>query len=103
MFTHYGVELWVPEVGGKVDPGSDAHDLLMQLYGGMSKGERSRIKVRVKSAMEAQAKHEGRFLAAGRRTASCWPTPGRTPTRLRTRTVSGSVGWKSIRLPLLSS
>ena len=29
LFTHYGVELWVPEVGGKVDPGSDAHDLLM--------------------------------------------------------------------------
>ena len=62
LFTHYGVELWVPEVGGKVDPGSDAHDLLMQLYGGMSKGERNRIKVRVRSAMTAQAKHEGRFL-----------------------------------------
>ena len=34
-FIHYGVELWVPEVGGKVDPGSDAHDLVMSLYGGM--------------------------------------------------------------------
>ena len=62
VFVHYGVELWVPEVGGKVDPGSDAHDLVMSLYGGMSKGERNRIKVRVRSAMEAQAKHEGRFL-----------------------------------------
>lgn len=29
---------------------------------GMSKGERNRIKVRVRSAMAAQAKHEGRFL-----------------------------------------
>ena len=28
----------------------------------MSKGERNRIKVRVRSAMTAQAKHEGRFL-----------------------------------------
>lgn len=62
VFVHYGVELWVPEVGGRVDPGSDAHDLVMSLYGGMSKGERNRIKVRVRSAMEAQAKHEGRFL-----------------------------------------
>jgi site-specific DNA recombinase len=62
VFVHYGVELWVPEVGGRVDPGSDAHDLVMSLYGGMSKGERNRIKVRVRSAMAAQAHHEGRFL-----------------------------------------
>ena len=62
VFVHYGIELWVPEIGGKVDPGSDAHDLVMSLYGGMSKGERNRIKVRVRSAMAAQAQHEGRFL-----------------------------------------
>ena len=62
VFTHYNVELWVPEVGGRVDPGSDAHDLVMSLYGGMSKGERNRIKVRVRSAMGAQAQTEGRFL-----------------------------------------
>ncbi|GIH05304.1 hypothetical protein Rhe02_33710 [Rhizocola hellebori] len=30
-----------------MDPGSDAHDLVMALYGGMSKGERNRIKIRV--------------------------------------------------------
>lgn len=62
VFIHYGVELWVPEVGGKVDPGSDAHDMVMSLYGGMSKGERNRIKVRVRSAMASQAATEGRFL-----------------------------------------
>jgi site-specific DNA recombinase len=62
VFVHYGIELWVPEVGGRVDPGSDAHDLVMSLYGGMSKGERNRIKVRVRSAMAAQAQHEGRYL-----------------------------------------
>ena len=62
VFVHYGVELWVPEVGGAVDPGSDAHDLVMSLYGGMSKGERNRIKTRVRSAMAAQAAIEGRFL-----------------------------------------
>ena len=62
VFVHYGVALWVPEVGGAVDPGSDAHDLVMSLYGGMSKGERNRIKVRVKTAMSAQAAGEGRFL-----------------------------------------
>jgi site-specific DNA recombinase len=62
VFVHYGVELWVPEVGGKVEPDSDAHDLVMSLYGGMSKGERNRIKIRVRTAMAAQAQQEGRFL-----------------------------------------
>ena len=62
VFEHYGVELWVPEVGGPVDPGSEAHDLVMTLFGGMSKGERSRIRTRVRSAMAAQAATEGRFL-----------------------------------------
>jgi len=62
LFVHYGVELWVPEVGGAIDPGSDAHDLVMALYGGMSKGERSRIKIRVRAAMASQAATEGRFL-----------------------------------------
>ncbi|WP_305788370.1 recombinase family protein [Symbioplanes lichenis] len=62
VFVHYGVSLWVPEIGGAIDPGSDAHDLVMALYGGMSKGERNRIKVRVRSAMKAQTELEGRYL-----------------------------------------
>lgn len=62
VFVHYGIGLWVPEVGGAIDPGSDAHDLVMSLYGGMSKGERNRIKTRVRSAMASQAAVEGRFL-----------------------------------------
>lgn len=62
VFCHDGVELWVPEVGGHVDPGSDAHDLVMSLYGGMSKGERNRIKIRVRTSMAAQAAQEGRYL-----------------------------------------
>lgn len=61
VFTHYGVELWVPEVGGAVDPGSDAHEIVMSLYGGMSKGERNRIKTRVRSSMQAQVVLDGRY------------------------------------------
>jgi site-specific DNA recombinase len=61
VFVHYGVELWVPEVGGAIDPGSDAHEIVMSLYGGMSKGERNRIKTRVRSSMEAQVVLQGRF------------------------------------------
>jgi site-specific DNA recombinase len=62
LFEHYGVPLWVPEVGGPIDPNNEAHDLVMSVFGGMSKGERNRIKIRVRSAMAAQAEIEGRFL-----------------------------------------
>ncbi|MGH8936363.1 MAG: recombinase family protein [Acidimicrobiia bacterium] len=79
VLVHYGVELWVPEVGGPVDPGSDAHEIVMSLYGGMSKGERNRIKTRVRTAMAAQAAIEGRFLGGrppyGYRLANAGPHP----------------------------
>lgn len=79
LFEHYGVTLWVPEVGGPIDPGSDAHDLVMALYGGMSKGERNRIKIRVRAAMAAQASTEGRYLGGrppyGYRLADAGPHP----------------------------
>ena len=79
VFTHYGVELWVPEVGGPVDPDSEAHDLIMSVFGGLSKGERNRIKLRVRAAMSAQAALEGRFLGGrppyGYRIADAGPHP----------------------------
>jgi site-specific DNA recombinase len=37
------VELWVPEIGGAVDADSEAHDLVMSLFGGLSKAERRRV------------------------------------------------------------
>lgn len=79
VFSHYGVQLWVPEVGGAVDPGSEAHDLVVMLFGGMSKGERMRIKTRVRTAMSAQAAMQGRFLGGrppyGYRLADVGPHP----------------------------
>ncbi len=61
QLAHYGVQLWVPEVGGPVDPDSEAHDLLMSMFGGLSKAERNRLRVRVRSSMKAMAP-EGRYL-----------------------------------------
>jgi site-specific DNA recombinase len=89
LFEHYGVELWVPEVGGRVDPGSEAHDMVMTLFGGMSKGERSRIRTRVRNAMAAQAATQGRFLGGrppyGYRLtdAGPHPTPGKAALGIR--------------------
>ena len=31
LFEHYGVPLWVPEVGGPIDPRNEAHDLVMSV------------------------------------------------------------------------
>jgi DNA invertase Pin-like site-specific DNA recombinase len=62
LFVHYGVELWVPEIGGPIDPRSDVHDLIMTIFGGMSKGERNRIRIRVSSSMTTQARNGSRFL-----------------------------------------
>lgn len=62
IFNHYGVPLWVPEVGGPIDPTNEAHELIMMMFGGVSKGERNRIKIRVRTAMSALAEIEGRYL-----------------------------------------
>ncbi|MEV4656439.1 recombinase family protein [Micromonospora sp. NPDC049301] len=62
LFAHYGVELWVPEIGGPIDPDNEAHELVMSVFGGMSKGERNRRKLRVRTAMAAQTLLEGRYL-----------------------------------------
>jgi hypothetical protein len=74
----------------------------MSLYGGMSKGERNRIKIRVRSAMAAQAATEGRFLGGrppyGYRLVDlgAHPSPGRPPP------VSGRTAWKPTPAPLRS-
>jgi hypothetical protein len=44
QLAHWGVQLWVPEVGGPVDPDSEAHDLLMSMFGGLSRAERNRLR-----------------------------------------------------------
>jgi len=62
LFEHYAVPLWVPEVGGPIDPANEAHDMIMSTFGSLSKGERNRIKIRVRAAMSAQAQTEGRYL-----------------------------------------
>jgi site-specific DNA recombinase len=62
VLQHFGVDLWVPDVGGRIDPDSDVHELMMTIFGGISKGERRRIQRRVIGAMEAATVNQGRFL-----------------------------------------
>lgn len=89
ILTHYGVGLWVPEVGGAVDPGSEAHDLVMTLFGGMSKGERARIQIRVRTAMSALAQDTTRYLGGrppyGYRLVDAGPHPNPAKANLGQR------------------
>lgn len=89
VLTHYGVGLWVPEVGGAVDPGSEAHDLVMTLFGGMSKGERARIQMRVRTAMSALAQDTTRYLGGrppyGYRLVDAGPHPNPAKANLGQR------------------
>jgi len=55
QLTHYGIELWVPELGGRIDPDSEGHEMLMSLFGGLSKAERRRLQIRTRNAMLAHA------------------------------------------------
>jgi site-specific DNA recombinase len=61
LLCHHKVQLWVPEVGGPVDPDSEAHDLVMNLFGGLSKAERRRVQHRTRAAVLALAA-DGRWL-----------------------------------------
>lgn len=61
QLTHYGIELWVPELGGRIDPDSEGHEMLMSLFGGLSKAERRRLQIRTRNAMLAHAA-AGRWL-----------------------------------------
>src|SRR2546430_14947161 len=46
LLVHYGVALWVPEVGGRIHPGSGAPHRVVALYGGRAKGGRHRTHIR---------------------------------------------------------
>jgi DNA invertase Pin-like site-specific DNA recombinase len=60
-FAAYGVDLWVPELGGKFDSRNPSHKMLMSVLGGMSESERQHVQARVRAAMDAQVINEGRY------------------------------------------
>jgi len=48
-FTSYGVDLWIPELGGKFDARNPSHKMLMSVLGGMSESERQHVQARVRA------------------------------------------------------
>jgi hypothetical protein len=81
LFEHYGVELWMPEVGGRVDFAAEGHEQLMVALGIQSKREITRARIRVRTAMAVQVREQGRYQGGrppyGYRLADAGPHPNR--------------------------
>jgi len=81
LFEHYGVSLWMPEVGGQVDWHAEDHEETMLALGLSSKREITRTRVRVRTAMAAQTLEQGRYLGGrppyGYRLADAGPHPNK--------------------------
>ena len=81
LFEHYGVQLWMPEVGGRVDFAAEDHEETMLALGYQSKREITRTRIRVRTAMAAQTREQGRYLGGrppyGYRLADAGPPPNK--------------------------
>jgi hypothetical protein len=81
LFEHYGVGVWMPEAGGRVDPGAEDHEQLMLALGWQSKREITRTRIRVRTAMATQTRDQGRYLGGrppyGYRLADAGPHPNK--------------------------
>src|SRR5215470_16354643 len=81
LFEHYGVQLWMPEAGGRVDYGSEHDEHAMTALGLSSKREVARTSIRVRTAMATQTREQGRYLGGrppyGYRLADAGPHPSR--------------------------
>ena len=81
LFEHYGVQLWTPEVGGRVDYASEHDEKTMTGLGLSSKREITRTSIRVRTAMAVQTREQGRYLGGrppyGYRLADAGPHPNK--------------------------
>jgi site-specific DNA recombinase len=81
LFEHYGVQLWMPEAGGRVDFASGHDERAMTVLGLSSKREVTRTSIRVRTAMAVQAREQGRYLGGrppyGYRPGDAGPHPNK--------------------------
>jgi len=81
LLQHYGVQLWMPEAGGRVNFASEHDEHAMTTLGLSSKREIARTSIRVRTAMAAQASEQGRYLGGrppyGYRLGDAGPHPNK--------------------------
>jgi Recombinase len=75
------IQLWTPLVGGRVDFGAEDHEQTMMALGLQSRREVTRTRIRVRTAMAAQTREQGRYLGGrppyGYRLADAGPHPNK--------------------------
>ena len=81
LLQHYGVQLWMPEAGGRVDFASEHDERAMTGLGLSSKREVARTSIRVRTAMATQTREQGRYLGGrppyGYRLGDAGPHPNK--------------------------
>ena len=81
LFEHYGIQLWTPEVGGRVDWHAEDHEATMLALGLSSKRGITRTRIRVRTAMATQTREQGRYLGGrppyGYRLSDAGPHPNK--------------------------
>jgi site-specific DNA recombinase len=81
LLQHYGVQLWMPEAGGRVDFASEHDEQVMTHLGLSSKREVTRTSIRVRTAMATQTRDQGRYLGGrppyGYRLGDAGPHPNK--------------------------
>jgi hypothetical protein len=81
LLEHYGIQLWMPEVGGQVDWHAEDHEQTMLALGLSSKREITRTRIRVRTAMATQTREQGRYLGGrppyGYRLGDAGPHPNK--------------------------
>ncbi|ONI92613.1 hypothetical protein ALI22I_02770 [Saccharothrix sp. ALI-22-I] len=85
LFERLGVQVWLPEAGGRVDMARPAHEALVVMLGARSDLEIRRVRHRVIGAMRAQTYDQGRYLGGrppyGYRLVDGGPHPNRAHAR----------------------
>jgi len=99
LLEHYGVQLWMPEVGGRVDYQCEHDEKTMTVLGLSSKREITRASIRVRTAMAAQTREQGRYLGGRPPYGTGLRTRGRTRTRRTPRGGGARTGWSPTRRP----
>ena len=97
LFEHFGVTLWAPEVGGRINWHDEEHEQTMLALGLSSKREITRTRIRVRTAMPARPGSRDAISAGARPRGTGWETPGRTRTRPTRRGGAARTSWSRTR------
>ena len=103
LFEHYGIQLWMPEVAGRVDWHAEDHEQTMLALGLSSKREITRTRIRVRTAMAAQTREQGRYLGGRPPYGYQLGDAGPHPNKRTRRGAAARTSWNLTRPPRRSS